>query len=156
LRSHKIYWDLTISSEISQDLLIWQNTFDFWTFTFYFLHIYMTYMTLTCHDMPFDIWHLLRSHKNYLDLIRSTDLALYIWNLTFGIWHLTCHDIWHLTLIWHDIWHLTFDIWHLTFDICHLTFDIWHLTFDIWHLTFDMTEGTDSTSTDTYDIGTIR
>ena len=45
---------------------------------------------------------------------------------------------------------MTFDIWHA------MTFDIWHLTFDIWHLTFDMTEGTDSTSTDTiYDIGTM-
>ena len=27
------------------------------------------------------------------------------------------------------------------------------MTFDIWHLIFDMTEGTDSISTDTYDIG---
>ena len=32
------------------------------------------------------------------------------------------------------------------------------MTFDIdviWHLSFDMTEGTDSSSTDSYDIGTI-
>ena len=109
LRSHKIYWDLTRSTEISQDLL--------------------------------------RSHKIYWDLTRSTELSqdllrshkIYwfgIIHYTFGIWHLTCHDIpWHLTLICHGICHLTFAIWHLTFAICHLTFDIWHLTFDIWHLT---------------------
>ena len=94
-----------------------------------------------------------RSHKIYWDLKRSTDLAFRIWYLI-------------------NIWYLTFDIdmplpWHLTFDIhrpCHLTFGIdmtWHLTFDIrhwymqWHLIFDISEGTDSTSTNTYDIGTI-
>ena len=30
------------------------------------------------------------------------------------------------------------------------------MTFDIFNLTFDMTEGTDSTSTDAHDIGTIH
>ena len=138
--SYKIYWDLARSIEISQELL--------------------------------------RSHKIYWDVIGSSDLASYISHFVFDIWHLTfdieitwyltfdishfTFYIWpltfdncHLTLIFHDIdmpWHLTFDIdipWHLTFDI-----DIpWHLTFDIWHwytMTFDMTEGTDSTSTDTW------
>ena len=69
-------------------------------------------------------WDLLRSHKIYWDLKRSTDLASYIWHLVFDIWHLV-FDIWHA---------MTFDIdmpWNLTFDVCQLFF--WHLTFDIWH-----------------------
>ena len=83
--------------------------------------------------MPWhDIWHLtfdiycdltrsaeisqdlLRSHKIYWDLKRSTDLALYIWHFTFYIWYLT-FTMWYLTF---DIWHLTFDIWYITL-ICH-------------------------------------
>ena len=74
---------------------------------------------------------LLKSHKIYRDLKRSLESALCIWHLTF-----ICHC--------HDIRQLSFDIWHLTFDI------------DMpWHLTFDISEGTDSTSTDAHDFGTI-
>ena len=87
------------------------------------------HLTFDIRTFTFYIWHLtLTPHFTfniYWDLTRSTDLASYIW---------------HLTLIYHDIWH-----WYT------MTFDI-----DIpWHLTFDMTEGTDSTSTDTDDIDTI-
>ena len=98
-------------------------------------------------DMPLP-WH----------LTFDIDMVWHWYAMTFDNWHLfICHDICHLTLIWHltlichDIWHLTFDIWH---DMpWHLTFDIWH---DMpWHLTFDISEGSDSTSTDAYDIGTI-
>ena len=79
MKSHQIYWDLTRSTKISQDLLrshtaYWFNkiqlTFDIWTFTFYIWHL-----TLTCH-LTFD---------TYWDLTRSTDLALYIWHLTLEI-----------------------------------------------------------------------
>ena len=69
LRYHNIYWDLTRSTEISLDLL--------------------------------------RSHKIYWDLTRSTEISQNLlrshkifWfgiiHLTFGVWHLICHDIpWH-------------------------------------------------------------
>ena len=102
LRSHKIYWDLTRSTDLAK---------------------YIWHLTLTCHEMSFDMWHLQRSHKIYWFAII---------HLTFGIWHLACHDIWHLTF---EIWRLTFDIWHWY----SMTFDIWHwytMTFDIWHLTW--------------------
>ena len=100
-----MHWYLTRSTDISQDLLrshkiYWYGkihlTFDIRTFTFYIWHLKF--------ETSFHIWHLLRSQKIYWDLKISTDLASYIWHLTFGIWHLTFHDIWHLTF---DIWHLT-------------------------------------------------
>ena len=143
---YKMYWDLTRSIEIAQDLLILQNTFDIWYLNFYFLHLTFDI------DTSFHIWHLLRSHKIYWDLKRSTDLALYIWHLVFDIWHAMTFDIWNLTF---DIWHLTFDMpwhdmtWHLTFDRSNkiywdltrstdLTKYIWHLIFELLHLTFDI------------------
>ena len=115
-------------------------------------------MTLTCHD----IWHLLRSHKIYGYLTRSTEISQDL--LTFDIWTFT-FDIWR----WLDIWHLTFDIWHLLRShkiywdlarstetsqdllrshkiIWHFTFGNWHaipwhltlIWHGIWHLTFDI------------------
>ena len=91
LRSHKIYWDLTRSTEISQDLLRSQKIYRFGI-----LH-------LTCG----------------------------IWHLTFEIWHSKCHDIpWHFTFDIDATWHLKFDMpWH------SITFDVWHI-YDIWHLTW--------------------
>ena len=89
-------------------------------------------------------WDIARSIEISQDLTKSTEISqdllrfqkIYwfgILHLIFNIWHLTlirhCHDIWHLTLICHDIWHL-------------------------YAMTFDISEGTDSTSTDAYDIGT--
>ena len=141
-----MYWDLTRSTGISQDILrshkiYWFGkihlTFYIWTFTFY-----IWYLTLTCHDMPFDIyWDLTRSTEISKDLLRSQKIYWFgiihltfgIWHfvfdilhLTFCIWHLTCHDI----EIWHDIWNLKF--FNLTFEIWNLTFDIWHW-YDILH-----------------------
>ena len=128
LRYHNIYWDLKRSTEILQDLLIshgllvWQNTFDVWHW-----HVSII-VNMTWHD----ILHLLRSHtisteisqdllryhKNYWEIKRSTDLAIYIW-------HFTCHEIaWHLTLLWHDIWHLTFDMTDDTGSSSTDTYDI--------------------------------
>ena len=103
MRSHKIYWDLARSIEISQDLL----------------RSHKIYWDLTrSSEISQD---LLRSHKIYRDLIRSSDLASYIFHFVFDIWHSMTFDIWHLTF---DIWHLTIDNWQLTFDIWHLTFDM--------------------------------
>ena len=122
LRSHKIYWDLTRSAEISYGLLIWQNTFDIW-------HWHVSIW----HDMTFDIYwdltqDLLRSHKIYWDLTRSIEISsdLLIWHLIFYILYLTFDIARHLTF---DNWQLTIEIWHLTL--------IWHLT-SIWHLTIDI------------------
>ena len=75
-------WDITRYTEISQDLLIWQNTFDIWYSNFYLWHLASTEI----------LQDQLRSHKINWDLKRSTDLALYIVHLTFDIdmpWHLT-------------------------------------------------------------------
>ena len=61
LRSHKIYWDLKRSIEISKDLLIWQFTFGIW-------HYWdLTRSTEISQD-------LLRSQQIYWDLTRSTHL----------------------------------------------------------------------------------
>ena len=73
MRYQNIYWDVTISTEISQDLLRSHKIY----------------------------WGLLRSHKIYWDLKRSSDLALYIWHLTFGMpGHLLRQKLildWHLS-----------------------------------------------------------
>ena len=112
LRYHKIFWDLTRSSDISHDLLMWQNTymtFDIWTFTF-------------------AIWHLLsqdllRSHKFYWDLTRSTKISqdLLIWQHTFDIWTFT----FDIDMPWHTIWHLLRSHKIYWFGIIHSTFGIW-------------------------------
>ena len=149
-RQYNICWDITICTEISQDLLrsymiYWFGKihlkFDIWTFTFGIWHL------------TFDIWHWhamtwhLTSTEISQDLLRSYKIC---WYFTWSTEISKDLLIWHYTF---DIWHLVFDIWHLTcHDIpWHLTL-IWHLTFDIWHLTFDITECTDRTNTD---IGTI-
>ena len=117
MRSHKIYWDLTRSTVVSQDLQRSQKVHWFGS-----MHLISNMWHLTfdiecyCHD----IWHL-------------TLICHGIWYLryamTFDI------DIWHLTLICHA--------WHLTFDILHwytMTLDIWH-----WYaMTFDISERTDT------------
>ena len=115
MRSHKIYWDLARSTDISQDLLISHKIY--WDLTRstdmakYIWHLILGLLLST-----FDIWNL-KPHfifDIYWDLRRSTEISKYLL-----------------------IWHHTFDIWRLVIDIWHfMTFDIWHLTFDIWHLTW--------------------
>ena len=54
--------------------------------------------------------------------------------------------------------HCTLNIAHCTLHIVgplNLTFMITDFSIDIWHWTLDMAEGIGSTSTDTYDMGTI-
>ena len=60
--SHNIYWDLTRSTEISQELLRNQkiNWFGnlYLTFSFDILHAMKFHDIWHCYDMTFDIWHL--------------------------------------------------------------------------------------------------
>ena len=115
-------------------------------------------------ELLFDIWHLI----------------LDTWHCTFPIPHLIFYiDIWHPEL-WSWSWSLTelatlillidtITVSIVTWSSTEPTFTVlggtdtpgiltcWHLTFWFWHYDkFDIsTEGTDSTSTDGNDIGTI-
>ena len=74
---------------------IWHLTFDIsWHLTFHDIWHFMTF------DISQD---LLRSHKIYWDLTRSTEISK-------------------------DLL-----IWHYVFDICHLVFDIWHWNHMTWY-----------------------
>ena len=72
LRSHKISWDLTISTEVSQDLLryhkiywdlkyqlIWHSAFNIWYMTLDIWHWYAFDIDMLWH-LTIDIWHLCR------------------------------------------------------------------------------------------------
>ena len=66
LRFHKIFWDLRRSSDISHDLLMWQNTYDILTFELLLLP-FGIYSHKIC-------WDLTRSTEIYRDLTRSTEI----------------------------------------------------------------------------------
>ena len=122
LKSHKIFWDLTRSTEISQDLLILPKILHL-----IFVIWHLSYLLLFC------CWH-------FWYFLKVVDILIFL--RFFYIYYFeTCLNIFtflHLTFDMIFIWRLAFDICCFSFDICHLIFEIWPLIYDIWHLSCDI------------------
>ena len=104
MRSHKIYWDLTRSTRISQDLP--RSHFEIT------LRLHFGICHVTC-----ETWHLNILHFNVDILAFDTEIVLIFWHFIFDIWH--WHFVYMLRFWEFDM--LTFQFWN---------YDIWHWH---WH-----------------------
>ena len=100
MRSHKIYWNLTRSTGISQDLP--RSHFEIT------LRLHFGICHVTC-----ETWHLNILHFNVNILAFDTEIVLIFWHFIFDIWH------------WHFVYMLRFwdfdisilKLWHLTLTL---------------------------------------
>ena len=111
MRSHKIYWDLTRSTRISQDLP--RSHFEIT------LRLHFGICHVTC-----ETWHLNILHFNVDILAFDTEIVLIFWNFIFDIWH--WHFVYMLRFWEFDM--LTFQFWN---------YDIWHWH---WHFTTTLSQ----------------
>ena len=99
MRSHKIYWDLTRSTRISQDLP--RSHFEI-TLRLHF-GICHDLWNLTFEHFTFQCWHFGIWHRDSFDI-----LTFYIWHMTLTFClYVEILRVWHVDISILKLWHLT-------------------------------------------------